>query len=86
MPPRTPKSPVTSIQRGRAAATKSSMMRFVTSSWNAPSLRYDQRYSLSDLSSTRCWSGTYRMRIVAKSGCPVIGQRQVNSGAVICTS
>ena len=39
-----------------------------------------------DFNSTRCWSGTYRMRIVAKSGWPVRGQRQVNSGTVIVTS
>src|SRR5262245_30330115 len=43
IPPRTLKSPTTSAHRGRAAATKSSRMRLVTASWNAPSWRYDQR-------------------------------------------
>ena len=39
--PRTVKSPTTSIQRGRATATKSFWIRLVTSSWKAPSFRYD---------------------------------------------
>ena len=39
MPPRTMKSPVTSMNRGASAATRSSQMRFVTASWNAPSSR-----------------------------------------------
>jgi hypothetical protein len=42
MPPRTVKSPTTSIQRGPATATKSFRIRLVTSSWKAPSFRYDQ--------------------------------------------
>ena len=42
MPPRMLKSPSTSIQRGAATVTKSFRMRLVTSSWKAPSLRYDQ--------------------------------------------
>src|ERR1043166_5825422 len=43
-------------------------------------LGWHQRYSLSDLSSIQSWSGTKRMRIVAKSGWPVRGQTHVNSG------
>ena len=39
IPPRTLKSPTTSIQRGPATVTKSLRMRLVTSSWKAPSLR-----------------------------------------------
>src|SRR5438552_2507149 len=38
------------------------------------------------LSSTRCRSGTYLTRMVAKSGCPVIGHRHVNSGISRATS
>ena len=52
----------------------------MTASWKAPSSRYDQRYSFQDLSSTHSASGTYSTRMVAKSGCPVFGHRQVNSG------
>ena len=67
-------------RRGLTAATRSSRIRLVTASWNAPSSRYDQRYSFHDLSSTHRASGTYSTRMVAKSGCPVLGQTQVNSG------
>jgi len=35
---------------------------------------------LSDFSSTHSRSGTQRIAIVAKSGWPVFGQMQVNSG------
>ena len=37
---------------------------------------------LSDLSSTQVRPGTYRIVTVAKSGWPVLGHRQVNSGQV----
>jgi len=37
-------------------------------------------YSFKDLSSMQRASGTYSMSRVAKSGCPVFGHRQVNSG------
>ncbi len=39
IPPRTSQSVVTVIRRGATAATRSSRMRLVTSSWNAPSFR-----------------------------------------------
>ena len=48
-----------------------------------PRLRNDQIYSFSDLSSMHCWSATYSSFSVAKSGWPVFGQRQVNSGIVM---
>ena len=40
----------------------------------------DDYNSFKDLLSTILISGTYDIYIVAKSGCPVIGQRLVNSG------
>ena len=43
IPPRTAKSPVTSIQRGASARARSSQIRFVTASWNVPSSRKLQR-------------------------------------------
>ena len=39
MPPRTQNLPVTVIERGEIAATRSSQIWLVTASWNAPSLR-----------------------------------------------
>ena len=43
MPPRMLKAPSTRARRGLTAATRSSRIRLVTASWNAPSSRYDQR-------------------------------------------
>ena len=43
IPPRTKKSPTTSMKRGLVAAAMSSRIWLVTASWNAPSLRYDHK-------------------------------------------
>src|SRR5262245_4833944 len=40
IPPRMFQSPTTSMRRGASVRTRSSRMRLVTSSWNAPSFRY----------------------------------------------
>lgn len=53
---------------------------FTQSSWKSPWLRKLNRYSFRLLLSTMRSPGIYIMRISAKSGCPVIGQREVNSG------
>jgi len=47
-----------------------------------PMLRYELKYILSDLSSAQYLSGTYLMVIVPKSGSPVFGQTEVNSGSI----
>jgi len=44
-----------------------------------PSLRKDHRYNLSDFDSKMLAAGIYLIVMVAKSGCSVMGQRQVNS-------
>ena len=86
MPPRGAKTPWTVILRGRTAATRSSRTRFTTFSLKIPSARKAFTYSLSDLSSTQSRSGTYVTVIFAKSGSPVFGQMDVNSGIVMTTS
>ncbi len=55
-------------------------MAFVTFSWNAPSLRKLQKYCFRLFVSTQKRCGTISMRKCAKSGWPVSGHRQVNSG------
>lgn len=80
MPPRTRNSAVTRMKRGAVAATRSSSICPVTASWKAPWSRNDHRYNFSDFSSTQVLSGTYSTCTVAKSGWPVLGHRQVNSG------
>ena len=67
---------------GFKTTTKSFKILFVTASKNIPSLRYEFKYNLYDLSSTQSLFGIYSRVIVAKSGCPVLGQSDVNSGAV----
>ena len=86
MPPRGVNTPRTAIRRGWSAATRSSRTRFTTFSLKIPSERYAFTYSLSDFSSTQSRSGTYVIVSVAKSGSPVFGQIDVNSGIVITTS
>src|SRR5882724_2424690 len=83
MPPRTLNSAVRRKNRGAVAVTRSCNISLVTASWNAPRSRYDQIYSFRALSSTQRASGTYSSFRVAKSGCPVFGHRQLNSGIVI---
>jgi hypothetical protein len=86
MPPRGVKTPRTAIRRGRSARARSSSTRFTAFSLKIPSARNAWTYSLSDLSSTQRRSGTYVIVRVAKSGSPVFGQIDVNSGIVITTS
>src|SRR5580700_1565460 len=55
----------------------------VTASWKVPRSRKLQMYCFRERSSTQLWSGTYSRSSVAKSGWPVIGHRQVNSGRLM---
>jgi len=57
-----------------------------TFSLKMPSDRYAKRYSFSDFNSTQRRSGTYVTVSVAKSGSPVFGQIDVNSGIVMTIS
>jgi len=86
MPPRGVNTPRTAIRRGESARARSSRMRFTTFSLKIPRERKAFTYSLSDFSSTQRRSGTYVIVRVAKSGSPVFGQMDVNSGIVITTS
>jgi hypothetical protein len=86
MPPRGVKTPRTAIRRGSSARTRSSRTRLTTFSLKIPSERYAFTYVLRDFSSTQRRSGTYVIVSVAKSGSPVLGQIDVNSGIVIVIS
>ena len=61
------------------------MMMFTQSSWKSPWLRKLKRYSFKLLLSTIRTLGTYDIRISAKSGCPVMGHNEVNSGQLNLT-
>jgi hypothetical protein len=85
-PPRGVKTPRTAIRRGSSARTRSPRTRFTTFSLKMPRLRYELTYSFRDLNSTHRRSGTYVTVSVAKSGRPVFGHIDVNSGIVMTTS
>jgi len=79
-------TPVTAIRRGETARTRSPRTRFTAFSLKMPTFRKAFTYCLSDFSSTHRLSGTYVTVRAAKSGRPVFGQIDVNSGIVMTTS